>query len=149
MSTDAVVARIGATRFAIALSHVAEVGNVPPVTRLPGVPAWVTGVANWRGRILPVVDLRPLLGEEVGPLGSTGRVLVLATDLATVAVVVTAVEGTAPMPAEIASFPVNIAGLGASLVTGQVPVDGVPVAVLDVPAVIALRDALPQVRRTA
>ena len=49
------------------MADVAEVASVPGVTRVPGAPAWLAGVANWRGRMLPVLDLRPLLGADRGP----------------------------------------------------------------------------------
>ena len=39
--------------------------------------AWIAGVANWRGRIMPVLDLRVLLGAPVLELGVTGRVVFL------------------------------------------------------------------------
>ena len=44
------------------MADVAEVTASRRVTRLPGAPPWLAGVANWRGRMLPVLDLRPLLG---------------------------------------------------------------------------------------
>ena len=37
---------------------------VPPMSRVPGCPRWLAGVVNWRGRVLPVVDPRTLLGAE-------------------------------------------------------------------------------------
>ena len=47
------------------MADVAEVTALPPVTRLPGAPAWLAGVANWRGRMLPVLDIRTLVGVPV------------------------------------------------------------------------------------
>ena len=52
------------------MADVAEVAALPAVTRVPGSPAWLAGVANWRGRMLPVLDLRPLLGPPACPLAS-------------------------------------------------------------------------------
>ena len=49
-----VVVRLGGGRFALPMDAVAEVGRTPEVTRVPGTPAWVTGVTNWRGRILTI-----------------------------------------------------------------------------------------------
>ena len=46
-------------------SAVAEVGRLPKLTRVPGTPEWLSGVANWRGRILAVLDVRPLLGAAI------------------------------------------------------------------------------------
>lgn len=147
--SDAIVVRLGAGRFAVALPAVAEVGNVPPVTRVPGVPAWLAGVANWRGRILPVLDLRTLLGADAVPFAARARLVVLATEGANVGLLVDGVEGTTSTAEEVAPFPAGVSGAAESLVSGQLPRDEGPVAVLDVPAVMRLRDGLPQGRRSA
>lgn len=147
--SDAVVVRLGAGRFAVGLAHVAEVGRVPRLTRVPGVPAWVAGVANWRGRVLPALDLRELLGAPAGPFGPAARLVVLALDPVSVGLVVDAVDGTTATGAEVAPFPSGLGGLAAELVAGQLPRADGPVAVLDVEAVIRLRDALPRGRRSA
>jgi chemotaxis signal transduction protein len=143
---DAVVVRLGAGRFAVALDQVAEVGKVPTVTRVPGAPGWVAGVVNWRGRILAVLDLGALLGADAGARGSTARLVVLMTEVATVGVLVDTVEGTAALGADHEPVPSALSGAGAELVRGQVPRDDGPVAVLDVDAVIRLREVLPRKR---
>ena len=145
-AADAVVFRLGDGRFAVALGEVAEVGNVPSITRVPGVPGWLAGVANWRGRILPVLELRTLLGADAGHIGSTARLVVLTSDVATAGVLVDAVEGAASLGAADTALPPPVAGLGTGLIRGQVVRDDGPVALVDVDAVMRLRDALPRGR---
>ena len=147
--SDAVVVRLGAGRFAVSLGSVAEVGRVPAVTRVPGTPGWVAGVANWRGRILPILDLRTLLGATEAPLGATARLLVLAVEGVTVGLLVEAVEGTAVVAASAEPFPATLAGSTAGLLAGQLPHPEGPVAVLDVDAVLRMRESLPRGRRSA
>lgn len=48
--------------FAIPVSNVAEIQREQPITRIPHVPDWVSGVTNLRGSITSVVDLRMRLG---------------------------------------------------------------------------------------
>ena len=143
---DAVVVRLGAGRFAVALGKIAEVGKVPTLTRVPGAPGWVAGVVNWRGRILAVLDLGPLLGAEAVTKVSAARLVVLMTDVATVGVLVDGVEGTAALGDNYEPIPAALAGVGADLVREQLPCDEGPVAVLDVDAVMRLRDGLPSKR---
>jgi twitching motility protein PilI len=50
------------TRFIAPLAEVAEILSVPSFTRIPGVQSWALGLANVRGTLLPVVDLRRFLG---------------------------------------------------------------------------------------
>ncbi len=148
-ATDAIVVRLGLGRFAVYLSSVAEVGRAPHVTRVPGLPSWLAGVANWRGRILPVLDLRPLLGAEAVPLDSRGRLLVLTDGGHLVGMFVDAVDGTTMLGGDVAAFPPASGPRGAALLSGQVPREDGPIAVIDVPSVFRLRDSLPRGRRTA
>ena len=145
---EAVVVRLGAGRFAAELSAVAEVGRVPTLTRIPGAPEWLRGVANWRGRLLPVLDLRPLLGAQASPPGPSARLVVLALDGVSAGVVVDAVEGTGGLDGTVEEFPAALADRGSLLLAGQVPSEDGPVAVLDIRAVLRLREELPRARRS-
>lgn len=145
---EAVVVRLGAGRFAADLDAVAEVGRLPAVTRIPGAPAWLAGVANWRGRLLPVLDLRTLLGAESGPMGGSARLVVLTADAVSAGIIVDAVEGTGALDGAIEEFPAALADDGSSLLSGQVPAEDGPIAVLDIRAVLRLREQLPRGRRS-
>jgi chemotaxis signal transduction protein len=148
-AADAIVMRVGAGRFAVDLALVAEVGRVPAITRIPGVPGWLAGLANWRGRILPVLDLRPLLGGEAAARPVSARIVVLAAEGTNVGLLVDLVDGTTTLGPELAPFPAVLPGTAADLVLGQVPRDEGPIAVLDVAAVLRLRESLPRGRRGA
>jgi len=58
--------RIGEQRFGVDIRTVREIRGWSPATPLPQAPAYVKGVINLRGTVLPIVDLGSLLG-----LGST------------------------------------------------------------------------------
>ncbi len=57
-----VVCRVGAERFALPITAVREIIAAPELTRIPGVPASIRGVANVRGTLVTVVSGRFLLG---------------------------------------------------------------------------------------
>lgn len=56
---------LGGELFAIDLRNVREVFEVESLTPVPGMPTALAGVANLRGVVMPVVDLRPMLGLPV------------------------------------------------------------------------------------
>ena len=56
----ALSARIGGEAHALPLSVVLDVCRSLPVTRLPGAPAHIMGVAAWRGQVIPCVALQYL-----------------------------------------------------------------------------------------
>ena len=146
----AVVVRLGGTRYGISMDAVAEVGRMPRLTRVPGVPGWMAGVANFRGRILPVVDLRPLLeAPQISP-GTAARLLVLSQDGVGLGLLTEGVEGTADIdPDLVVPPPGTLSPEATGLLMGQLTDRRGPLALLDVTAVFRLRDRLPRARRTA
>jgi purine-binding chemotaxis protein CheW len=57
---------LGGELFAIDLRSVSEVFEVDAVTPVPGMPGALVGVANLRGLVIPLVDLRASLGLATG-----------------------------------------------------------------------------------
>src|SRR5580765_1537099 len=51
--------------FVIDLRYVREVFEVTSITPMPGAPAMLSGVANLRGTVMPIVDLRSALGLPI------------------------------------------------------------------------------------
>ena len=51
-------------RFVVSMGELNEMLEVPIFTKLPGVKPWVKGVANVRGRLLPIFDLAAFLGRH-------------------------------------------------------------------------------------
>ena len=70
--------RVGGHYCLTPMREIVEILAVPAVTRLPGVKPWVLGVANVRGRLLPIMDLSAFLGAEPVLLArSSSRALVV------------------------------------------------------------------------
>jgi len=69
--------RIGDNRLIAAMDEVKEILDLPECTAVPGVKSWVVGVANVRGSLLPVLDMKGfLLGEDIEQRHK-GRVIVI------------------------------------------------------------------------
>ncbi len=86
--------RLGNERFVVAREEIREVLMLPPaLTRVPGAKSWVRGLANVRGHLLPVADLRCFLGGGVIGSDRTARVLVVHSSEFSVGLVVDEVYG--------------------------------------------------------
>ncbi len=59
---------LGEGSFAIDLGQVLEVFEPESITPVPGMPAALVGVTNLRGTIIPLVDLRAVLGVSASVL---------------------------------------------------------------------------------
>ncbi len=68
--------RIGDDQFVANRDHVREVLMLPDsMTRVPGSQRWLLGIANLRGHLLPLVDVKLLLGSGRTLLRRTTRVI--------------------------------------------------------------------------
>jgi purine-binding chemotaxis protein CheW len=146
--SEVVVVRLGGSRYALPMSAVAEVGRPPGLTRVPGVPAWMAGVANWRGRVLAVLDLRPLLAAAAEPLDRRARLVVLHRNNVPVGLLTEGVEGTHLLHDEqLEPALAHLPDTAADLLLGQTTDLGGPCGVVDLDALYRLADALPRARR--
>ena len=68
--------RIGDEQFVASRDQVREVLMLPEtMTRVPGARRWLLGIANLRGHLLPLVDVKLLLGSGRTTLRRTTRVI--------------------------------------------------------------------------
>jgi purine-binding chemotaxis protein CheW len=63
--------------FALEANFVREVLDLLPETAVPGAPPFVGAVINFRGRVIPLVDLRLAFDMEVGEPTIDNRIVVI------------------------------------------------------------------------
>lgn len=69
--------RIGTRRLASGFDEVLEILPLPQATPVPGAQTWLLGLANVRGSLLPVVDLKQFLEGERTVLHEGQRMLLV------------------------------------------------------------------------
>lgn len=69
--------RLGEHRLVSKLGEVVEILTYPGFSRVPGAKGWVRGVANIRGNLLPIMDLRSFLHGAATVPSRRSRVLVI------------------------------------------------------------------------
>jgi purine-binding chemotaxis protein CheW len=117
---------LGDESFGLNIMHVQEVIRMPSITRVPQAPAYVDGMTNLRGHILPVVDTRTKFGMEKAEQNTSSRVIVVDTGGRAIGLNVDAVSEVLRVASK------NIEGAPASLsdsvdrtsITGVVKLDG-------------------------
>ncbi|MFW6094330.1 MAG: chemotaxis protein CheW [Pseudomonadota bacterium] len=72
--------QVAGLKLVSAIGEVSEVLKLPRVAALPGVKRWVLGVANIRGRLVPIIDLHEFLGMAPTLPLAQWRVLVVEDD---------------------------------------------------------------------
>lgn len=72
--------QIGGMRLVSPMGEVGEILKLPKITALPGVKSWILGIANVRGKLMPIVDLHEYLSMTPTLPMSQWRVLVVEDD---------------------------------------------------------------------
>lgn len=104
---------VDGTTFALPASIVMQMETFSGATAVPGAPAWVSGIVQLRGRVIPVVDLRARFGVAPAERTLDTRVVVGELHDRTVALVAdSAREVTRIAPSQLKPPP-RLVDLGA------------------------------------
>jgi purine-binding chemotaxis protein CheW len=111
---QAVVFSLGDQFYAADIGDVLEIILPEAVTRVPGAPAFMEGVINLRGRVIPVIDLAGRFGlEKKGGRTERSKIVVVETGKTTFGVFVDDVAEVVRFSAgQIKPPPEMIAGSG-------------------------------------
>lgn len=72
--------RLGASSLLAPQREIREVITVPAYSRVPNAKSWLLGIANVRGSLLPLIDLRQLLDGESSVVTRSSRFMVLNSE---------------------------------------------------------------------
>lgn len=111
------------------------------ITPVPRTPAYVRGVTNLRGKVIPVMDLRRRLGQPPAPLTKASRIAVVEGEQGTVGMVVDGVSEVLRIPVQRIEppSPVIIRKEG-DYIRGVARVEQRLIILLDLAAVLARED---------
>jgi len=133
---------LGGEQFAVAIIHVKEIIEYGRVAPVPMMPAWIRGVINLRGAVVPVMDLAARFGRPAATL--TRRTCIVVVEIVTegerrdVGVVVDAVSAVQDIAARDIEPPPAMGGLIQSdFIRGMGKVDGRFVIILDATRVLS------------
>lgn len=76
--TEILLCEVAARRFGLPCSAIRELLPAVAITPLPGAPAFVDGVINVRGSLIPVYDLAARFGLPSRPIVHTDHLVVLS-----------------------------------------------------------------------
>ena len=92
-SVEFVVFRVGGETYAVAASSVSAVFKLCDMAVVPGAPAFIRGLTLFKGQVLPVLDLRVLIGTSAAALSDLARVVAIGGDFADFGLLADSIEG--------------------------------------------------------
>src|SRR5665647_41030 len=79
-SLGIVIFRLSYETYAIESSFIQEVQPLKDFTYIPGVPAFILGIVNIRGRIISIVDLKKFFNLEEKGLGQLNLLIIIKNE---------------------------------------------------------------------
>ncbi len=125
--------RLGSEEFSMDILKVQEIIRPMELTRVPRAPAFVDGVINLRGRVIPVMDLRRRFSMEPTEDTSEARIIVVELGGRTVGFKVDAVSEVLRLPVDMVEPPPSIvSGAEIDYIRGVGKLDDRLIMLLDV-----------------
>ena len=129
---------VGGQDYCIDIMSVREIRGGTRATPLPHAPTFMRGVINLRGRVVPLLDLRSRLSLPAPPPDSESRVVLVESQKRRIGLLVDGVERVVQL-AQSAMLPADAEDEAAE-VRGLYSEDGRKIRLLDLTAVLTLRD---------
>ncbi len=133
-----VVFQLAAELYGVEISRVHEIIRLQSVTRVPRAPAFVEGVINLRGKVIPVVDLGRRFGLPLGEHSRASRIVVVEIGDQVVGIIVDAVSEVLRVNTSIVEPPSPVvAGIDSEYLEGIAKLPDRLVILLDLDRVLA------------
>lgn len=127
--------------FGIRVDQVREIIRVGEITRVPQAPSHVRGVANLRGRILAVVEIRTRLGLTAAVLTPRSRIIVVEIQGRVLGILVDAVLQVVKVPVEtVTAAPDEVLSPQTDYISGVARWNSRLIILLDLEKVLLLYD---------
>lgn len=137
--------QLGDTTYGLRSQFVQQMEMIEQVTPVPNAPPFVEGVVLSRGRVIPAINLRMRFGFEKIAYDLRTRLIIVQNGERTVGLIVDAAREFVTIPAEtIQEPPDTVSGLSGRFLEGIASLGERLVLILDLDAVLALSEAIPQ-----
>jgi purine-binding chemotaxis protein CheW len=111
--------RLASETYGLESAFVREVYPLKDFTPLPGVPSYVLGIANVRGQILSIIDLKKFFGLPGKGFGQLNKLIILRNGPMEFGVLADDILGARSIPLEtIQAVPPTVSGIGAEFLRG-------------------------------
>lgn len=114
-----VVFRLGSEEYGVPITQVKEINRLTTTTKVPKSPAFVEGIINLRGQIIPIIDMKKRFDLPLSEYTGEARVIVIQVEQQTFGVEVDAVSEVLRINTDnIEGAPSIVSGIDARYITG-------------------------------
>lgn len=139
MEQQLVVFELANEHYGLDISAVEGIIKMQAITKMPQAPAFVEGVTNLRGTVVPVLDLRKRFGLPVMDHTKDTRIVVVYMDKTKIGMIVDGVSEVLRIPEEsIEPTPPMVSNVNTAFIRGIAKLDNRLVTLLDLSKVLSL-----------
>jgi purine-binding chemotaxis protein CheW len=116
---EMVVFRLSQEIYGLESIFVREVYPLKDLTALPGMPSFVLGIINVRGKILSIIDLKKFFNLPDKGLGDLNKIIIIHNELMEFGILADIILGTRSIPLNaIQATPPMVTGIGTEYLKG-------------------------------
>ncbi|MGO9377139.1 MAG: chemotaxis protein CheW [Dissulfurispiraceae bacterium] len=127
---------LGNEEYAVDILKVQEINRMKAITRVPSAPAYIEGVINLRGKVMPVIDLRKKFGLAAKENDANSRIMIMDIRGITMGFIVDAVSEVLRIPAGIVESPPVACETGTEFITGIAKLENRLIILIDMDRLI-------------
>ncbi|MFN0148928.1 MAG: chemotaxis protein CheW [Dehalococcoidia bacterium] len=136
-----VVFRLSSEFYALEIQAVQEIVRMQSITTIPGSDAWIEGITNLRGRVVPVVDLRKRCGLDPADHTVETRIVVVNSSSGMVGLIVDAVTEVMRIPGDQIELPNSLVAVPATYhLRGVAKLDDRLISLMDLAKVLPAQE---------
>jgi purine-binding chemotaxis protein CheW len=125
-------------QYAVDILNVQEINRVTDITRVPNSPAYVEGVINLRGKVIPVINLRKKFSFDENPTNETSRIIIMEINGITNGLIVDSVSEVLRVPSSIIEpAPPMSSDLGSTYIKGIAKMEDRLIILIDIDKLIS------------
>ena len=132
--------RLGEEEYALDILAVREINRMMEITRVPRAPAFIEGVVNLRGNVIPILDLRKRFGLPPREPDKATRIIVTEVDRRVVGFIVDTVVEVLRIGTDRVEPPSDIAGIDAEYIRGVGKIEDRLIILLDVDRILTRKE---------
>ncbi len=83
---------VGDQRYGIEIVYTIEIIGMQHITRVPGVPYYIKGILNSRGKVVPAIDVSMKFGKEPKPYDDRTSIILIQVNDLSIALIVESIE---------------------------------------------------------
>ena len=139
MELQLVVFELANEQYGLDISAVEGIIKMQAITKMPQAPAFVEGVTNLRGTVVPVIDLRKRFTMPALEHTKDTRIVVVYMEKTKIGMIVDGVSEVLRIPEEsIEPTPPMVSNVNTAFICGIAKLDGRLVTLLDLTKVLSL-----------